>query len=324
MDLFSLIKFLRVKKFSDVTTWTALVGATDPKEIEISKQASSKLNILVQCLMLRRLKTDVDSETKEKILELPENMFEPVDIHMQGLEKEAYDIYLNYNQEKVLQEISGENRQLENQPKMTTKKGISCILELLLRQRQSCNHFYLISDVIGMENMPKLKDKKYVDIFSQNYKSAKLRELLKRIDFIVTVAKDKCVVMTEWRGMLNIIINHLNKLKIKHDVINGDVPAEQRQEIVREFNEPVKKDENGSVLLLTLKTGDVGLNLIGGNHIFIYEMPWNPAIEQQACDRVYRIGQTKPVYTYKPNSKEPKMSKEDYLEIFGLTKVRKN
>lgn len=73
--------------------------------------------------------------------------------------------------------------------------------------------------------------------------------------------------------------------------------TELRQEIINEFND--EKNKDSMVLLLTLKVGDVGLNLIGGNHLFIFEMPWNPAIEQQARDRIYRIGQKKPVYVYK-------------------------
>ncbi|CAF0892590.1 unnamed protein product, partial [Didymodactylos carnosus] len=53
------------------------------------------------------------------------------------------------------------------------------------------------------------------------------------------------------------------------------------------------------VLLLSLKAGGEGLNLIGGCHLFLYELSYNPQNEQQACDRIYRIGQTRDVYIYR-------------------------
>lgn len=52
-------------------------------------------------------------------------------------------------------------------------------------------------------------------------------------------------------------------------------------------------------MLLSLTAGGVGLNLVGGNHLFLIDLHWNPALEQQACDRIYRIGQTKNVFIHK-------------------------
>lgn len=52
-------------------------------------------------------------------------------------------------------------------------------------------------------------------------------------------------------------------------------------------------------MLLSLNAGGVGLNLTGGNHLFIIDLHWNPAIENQACDRIYRVGQTKEVFIHK-------------------------
>ena len=52
-------------------------------------------------------------------------------------------------------------------------------------------------------------------------------------------------------------------------------------------------------MLLSLTAGGVGLNLIGANYLFIVDLHWNPAMENQACDRIYRMGQTKDVHIYK-------------------------
>lgn len=53
------------------------------------------------------------------------------------------------------------------------------------------------------------------------------------------------------------------------------------------------------ILLLSLKAGGVGLNLMAANHMFLVDIHWNPQLEAQACDRVYRVGQNKPVHVYK-------------------------
>ncbi|MPC92694.1 Transcription termination factor 2 [Portunus trituberculatus] len=55
-------------------------------------------------------------------------------------------------------------------------------------------------------------------------------------------------------------------------------------------------------MLLSLATGGVGLNLVGGNHLFMLDMHWNPQMEAQACDRIYRVGQTKPVTIHRLHS----------------------
>ena len=52
-------------------------------------------------------------------------------------------------------------------------------------------------------------------------------------------------------------------------------------------------------MLLSLGAGGVGLNLIGGNHLFLADLHWNPQLEAQACDRIYRVGQIKPVYIHR-------------------------
>jgi len=71
-------------------------------------------------------------------------------------------------------------------------------------------------------------------------------------------------------------------------------------------------------LLLSLKAGGVGLNLMSANHMFLLDVHWNPQLEAQACDRVYRVGQTKPVYLYKficTNTIETKITNIQYNKL---------
>jgi len=62
------------------------------------------------------------------------------------------------------------------------------------------------------------------------------------------------------------------------------------------FNNP---NSNPRILLLSLTAGGVGLNLVGANHLLLFDIHWNPQLETQAQDRIYRVGQTKDVYVYK-------------------------
>ena len=92
--------------------------------------------------------------------------------------------------------------------------------------------------------------------------------------------------------MLNIIKVHINKLGIKCAEINGQIQVKLRGDIVEDFN---RNPRGAQVMLLSLAAGGVGLNLVGANHLFLLDMHWNPQLEAQACDRVFRVGQTKEV-----------------------------
>merc|ERR1712142_54575 len=103
---------------------------------------------------------------------------------------------------------------------------------------------------------------------------------------------EKAVIVSQWTGMLNIVKAHLKNLGIKCAEINGQVAVKLRGDIVQDFN----KNMNGpQVMLLSLGAGGVGLNLVGANHLFLLDMHWNPQLESQACDRIYRVGQIKEV-----------------------------
>ncbi|KAK7790933.1 hypothetical protein R5R35_005867 [Gryllus longicercus] len=78
-------------------------------------------------------------------------------------------------------------------------------------------------------------------------------------------------------------------------MLSGAVPVKDRMEVVKNFN----RERGNQVLLLSLTAGGVGLNLTGGNHLFLIALHWNPQLESQAFDRIYRVGQKKPVYIYK-------------------------
>jgi SNF2 family DNA or RNA helicase len=89
---------------------------------------------------------------------------------------------------------------------------------------------------------------------------------------------------------------HLRKRRVQATRIDGNVVINKRQACVDAFNDmrsPVR------VMCLSLMAGGCGLNLCGGNHLFVTDLHWNPANELQAADRIHRMGQTKPVTIHK-------------------------
>ena len=81
-----------------------------------------------------------------------------------------------------------------------------------------------------------------------------------------------------------------------HPIINGEVAGPRRQDVVKRFNAAL----GFGVMILSPEAAGVGLNITGANHVIHYTRLWNPAKEDQATDRVYRIGQEKPVTVYYP------------------------
>ncbi len=108
---------------------------------------------------------------------------------------------------------------------------------------------------------------------------------------------EKALVFTQFKEMGDRLQIHLNDvLGFEPPFLHGGSSREQRDEMVRSFQE----DADGArVLLLSLKAGGVGLNLTAATHVFHFDRWWNPAVEDQATDRTYRIGQTRNVQVHK-------------------------
>ncbi|WP_028322550.1 DEAD/DEAH box helicase [Desulfatiglans anilini] len=108
--------------------------------------------------------------------------------------------------------------------------------------------------------------------------------------------KEKAIIFTDYKHLQRILQEAIKwEFNLWPDIINGDI-KQHRQIIVDIFSE--KKDFN--VLILSHRVAGVGLNITAANHVIHYTRPWNPAKENQATDRVHRIGQEKNVYVYYP------------------------
>ncbi|OUC49899.1 putative helicase protein [Trichinella nativa] len=122
---------------------------------------------------------------------------------------------------------------------------------------------------------------------------------MEKIEFLrksTTTPRNKFVIVSQWIKLLDILSIHLEKRGISFTCISGGLKNEERGERMAKFN---RIDSDPEVMLLSLTAGGVGLNLIGGNHLFLMDLHWNPAQELQASDRINRIGQTRDVVIYK-------------------------
>lgn len=122
--------------------------------------------------------------------------------------------------------------------------------------------------------------------------SAKFEALLEHLETIVEEGH-KVLVFSNFLVAIDILKTELRKRKIEFETIDGSTSG--RQSIVNRF----QNTDETKVLLMTLKTGGVGLNLTAANYVFILDPWWNPAAESQGIDRTHRIGQKKKVMAYK-------------------------
>ncbi len=118
-------------------------------------------------------------------------------------------------------------------------------------------------------------------------------DMLKELLNTLIEGKHKIVIFSQYTRMLKIMRKDLEQQGIRFSYLDGS--TKNRLEVVKDFN----KDPAISVFLVSLKAGGSGLNLVGADTVIHYDMWWNPAVENQATDRVHRIGQKKSVMSYK-------------------------
>lgn len=107
--------------------------------------------------------------------------------------------------------------------------------------------------------------------------------------------EQKTIIFSQWTQMLTLLHEPLKANGITFDSYHGRLSSRQRQHVLREF----KTTSKCNVLLMSLRCGNLGLNLTEANNVIFMDLWWNPAVESQATDRVHRIGQKRPVNIYR-------------------------
>jgi len=160
------------------------------------------------------------------------------------------------------------------------------VLAALIKLKQICNH---------PAQMHKDADPQFGKVIDPA-RSGKCVRLLEQLDELISEG-DQALVFTQFRQMGHILSNML-KHELGKEVLflHGGTSQGQRQKMIDDFQEATGKNP---ILLLSLKAGGVGLNLTAATHVFHFDRWWNPAVENQATDRAYRIGQTRTVQVHK-------------------------
>jgi non-specific serine/threonine protein kinase len=218
------------------------------------------LRDLVSPYILRRLKTD-----KSIIADLPDKTevkaFCPLSRKQAALYQQA------------VQELTDH---LENVDGMQ-RRGI--VLAFLMRLKQICNH---PSQWLG--------DGAWTE--EDSGKLARLRDIAE----VVAARQEKALIFTQFQEMTAPLAAFLGSVFGRPGlVLHGQTGIKKRRELVRQFQE----DDNVPFFVLSLKAGGAGLNLTAASHVIHFDRWWNPAVENQATDRAFRIGQTKNVLVHK-------------------------
>ncbi|MGD9823274.1 DEAD/DEAH box helicase [Desulfobacter sp.] len=126
-----------------------------------------------------------------------------------------------------------------------------------------------------------------------NIESSKLKVFADTVNELLA-NQHKALVFSQFVGHLEILKAYLDKQKICYQYLDGTTPAEERQKRILAFQKG-----QGDLFLISLKAGGAGLNLTAADYVIHMDPWWNPAVEDQASDRVHRIGQTRPVTIYR-------------------------
>lgn len=242
-----------------------LGSATDfknyTKKVQAYPEYITKLKMMVSPFILRRLKTD-----KSIISDLPDKMeiTEHVDLSKR-------QIVLYRKEVEKAEDLILESEGME-------RRGI--VLGLLTRLKQICNH-----------------PDQFIHDTNFNPKDSGKYAMLKKLCETIYEKRERVLVFTQYKEMCEPLSDYLESIFHKKGyIIHGGIPAKKRTEIVEKFN---NEDEYVPYIVLSLKAAGTGLNLTAANHVIHFDRWWNPAVENQASDRAYRIGQTKEVFVHK-------------------------
>lgn len=231
-----------------------------PIERYNDEEQAAELRKVVQPFLLRRLKSD-----PAIIADLPE--------------KNEMVVYCSLTQEQadLYEKVVSDTLNVLDHSEGIQRRGI--VLGLLTKLKQICNHpaHYLKQE----GPLPG--------------RSSKLNRLTEMLEEVLAVG-DSALVFTQFVEMGELLQQHLrDTFKVETLFLHGRTPAAQRERMVMAFQEA----ETPTIFILSLRAGGAGLNLTQANHVFHFDRWWNPAVENQATDRAFRIGQRRDVQVHK-------------------------
>ena len=231
-----------------------------PIEIDRNKDKLEQFRKMTHPFILRRLKSD-----KSIIKDLPEK-----------IEQNQY-CSLTQEQAAIYQNVVDNNLRIIEEAEGIERRGL--VLKLITALKQICNHPRHF-----LKKGPKAPD--------ISGKSTLFVHLLHQ----VLNAREKALIFTQYREMGEILVSMIEQqLGLETNFLHGGVSRKDRDEMVEDF----QNNRSRKLLLLSLKAGGTGLNLTAASNVIHYDLWWNPAVETQATDRAYRIGQEKNVLVHR-------------------------
>lgn len=230
------------------------------KTLETDVEQFKNLKVLIEPFILRRLKSD-----KSIINDLPEKI--------------ETDVYINLTKNQI---ILYKNRIDELEQQMNASKSEfeakGKVLNAIMSLKQICNH---PSQYLGKMDYQLEESGKFVE--------------LKNICENIFEKREKVLVFTQFKEIIPALNNMLKDIfKIEGYCIDGDTTLSVRDKYVNSF-----QNDDIPYMILSVKTGGVGLNLTAAQNVIHFDRWWNPAVEDQATDRTYRIGQKENVSVFK-------------------------
>ena len=218
-----------------------------------------ELQKLINPFVLRR--------TKEKVAdELPSKTEDIIFCEMEPTQRKVYDAYRNNYRDQLIGKIEEDG----------LGKSKMLVLEALTRLRQICDSPSLLKSDDIVETQ-----------------SIKIKEIIRHIT--LKTANHKILIFSQFVEMLSLVKEELSKLNIAFEYLDGQSSTKKREQSVNNFQE----NADLRVFLISLKAGGTGLNLTAADYVYLLDPWWNPAVENQAIDRCYRIGQDKKVFAYR-------------------------
>jgi len=259
MDLWSIMDFLMPGYLSTHELFKQRFEAPIKSGGAEAVDAQMRLRKKLQPFLLRRLKKDVAKDLPPKIEKIAY-------CRMTKDQKLVYQELVNKSKDKLEALVSSQGFQ----------KSRMEVLKTLLRLRQACCHL----DLLKMEGVKSQAPSGKLDMF---------REMIEE----AMDGGHRVLVFSQFTSMLGILKQELEKMDLTYCYLDGS--TKKRMDVVRRF----QGDRSIPVFLISLKAGGTGLNLTGADMVIHYDPWWNPAVENQATDRAYRIGQQKTVYSLK-------------------------
>jgi superfamily II DNA or RNA helicase len=261
-ELRSILDFALPKVLGSAQTFRARFAV--PIERDRDENAISRLRTITQPFVLRRVKTD-----PTVISDLPEKLEMTVRANLTAEQAALYQAVVDDMMAKL------------KDAKGMARKG--AVLGALTRLKQVCNHpAHFLGDGSGV-------------LHRASHRSGKLALVEDVLDAVLADG-EKALLFTQFREFGDLIAPYLiERFGTAIPFLHGGVPKKQRDKMVERFQEP----DGPPLMLLSLKAGGTGLNLTAANHVVHLDRWWNPAVENQATDRAFRIGQQRNVQVRK-------------------------